>query len=276
LVSWGFLSQGSAVRPFSEVSPVWASGRYLEGDEVPGARDLVEAKASDTGDLRIDPRVVVTEEADARAGASDELVEPTCLAHVARTLAVTLEADASRGIVDEQNVDVVTVREGLDLIGCVVTLGVSAKPGGRPFVVRRTEAPSDTANAYGAGGSLECPHATVSKVEEVRENLVGFPRVEPLEVLVVPLDEDGLPRSRALLPPPPREVTGAVVPACGLVDAIRGGPDAEVADVEDPIELEARCCFEPKDIVEEAIECPMYVSRSAEEHGGKVPAMASQ
>lgn len=69
LVSWDFLSQRSLLRPFSEVSPVWASGHYLEGDEVPGARDLVEAKASDTGDLRIDPRVVV------RAGASYELVE---------------------------------------------------------------------------------------------------------------------------------------------------------------------------------------------------------
>jgi hypothetical protein len=69
-----------------------------------------------------------------------------------------------------------------------------------------------------------------------------------------------------LLPPPPREVTGAVVPACGLVDAIRVGPDTEVADVEDPIELEPRCCFEPKDIIEEAMECSVYVSRGTKDH----------
>jgi hypothetical protein len=76
----GFLGLPIAAVSFSAilrgVASFRLSGRYLEGDEVPGARDLVEAEASDTSDQCIDQRVVVTEEADTRRARRTSSLSP--------------------------------------------------------------------------------------------------------------------------------------------------------------------------------------------------------
>jgi hypothetical protein len=53
---------------------------------------------------------------------------------------------------------------------------------------------------------------------------------------VVALDEERLPRDRPTFGEPRGEVARAVVLLGRLVDPVRVGPDAEVADVQHPLE----------------------------------------
>jgi hypothetical protein len=105
LVFLRLLSQRLALRPFSEESPISASGGHLERDEVSGACHLVEADAPNSRDLAIDARVVVAEETDARTGAGQEHFEAASIAHPAITLLMPRERHSGRCVVGEHHID---------------------------------------------------------------------------------------------------------------------------------------------------------------------------
>ena len=57
-------------KPLPEDAPAARFQSELDGDQVPRHPDLVQADTLDTGDLGVEPRVMVPEEADARPHAS--------------------------------------------------------------------------------------------------------------------------------------------------------------------------------------------------------------
>lgn len=92
---------------FSEDAPGRSAGGHLERDEVAVTRDLVEADATHPTHLCVDPRVVVAEEADARARPRQELGEARCLADGEDRLAPpdVLEPDARGRVVGQHDVE---------------------------------------------------------------------------------------------------------------------------------------------------------------------------
>jgi hypothetical protein len=100
-------------------------GLELHGDEVSWHRHLVQSDAADARDLGVEPGVVVTEEADPRANAADEVVETRCLAHVSRSASVPLEFHSRGSVVHEQHVDPGVPTEIVDFVARVVALRVA-------------------------------------------------------------------------------------------------------------------------------------------------------
>jgi hypothetical protein len=78
-------------RPLSEDRPLPSTDGDVDGNEIPGPADDVEADAANAADLRVYASVMVPEEADAWASGGDGVGEPESLA------AVPL---CSRGVMD--------------------------------------------------------------------------------------------------------------------------------------------------------------------------------
>ncbi len=111
---------------------------------------------------------------------------------------------------------------------------------------------------------------SVREVEETRQDLPILLGVEPDEVLVVALDEDGLLRHGPTIRIPGGEVPGALVPSRGTVDPLRIGPHPEVPDVEHPLEAHPKRPLECEDVVVEPIEGSVRITGGAEEHGAAI------
>src|SRR6266542_762293 len=92
-------------RPLAEKRPSATTSIDLHRDQVSGHRDLVQSDAANARDLRIEPGVVVTEEADPRTKAAEEVVQARGLADVAGSASVPSELHARGSVVHEQYVD---------------------------------------------------------------------------------------------------------------------------------------------------------------------------
>lgn len=91
--------------------------------------------------------------------------------------------------------------------------------------------------------------------------------VQPDEVLVVALDEEGLPGHWTLLCPPGREVAGSIMLPRGLVDTGHVRPDAKVADMENPGERDSEGQLEREDVGVEPVQGTVTVSGNAKNRG---------
>jgi hypothetical protein len=89
----------------------------------------------------------------------------------------------------------------------------------------------------------------------------------PDEVLVVAFDEQRLARRLTSLGTPRREVAGTIVPFGRTVDPVRVGPDAEVPDVQHPLEAHAERLLEGEDVLVEPVEGSVDVTGGADDHG---------
>src|SRR5688500_8463409 len=85
-------------RPLAEERPMSRPRIEVDRHEVARATHLVQSDAANAGDLGVDARVVMAEEADLRPHAREQLVEALRLAHPACALAVSFEANAGRRV----------------------------------------------------------------------------------------------------------------------------------------------------------------------------------
>ncbi len=83
---------------------------------------------------------------------------------------------------------------------------------------------------------------------------------------MVPLDEDRLARHRTAVGEPGRKVARAIVLSSRLVYSVGIGPDAEVSNVQHPLEPAAERVLEREDVVVESTNGSMNVARSTEKH----------
>jgi len=79
---------------------------------------------------------MVSEEADARLGAHEQLVEPSRLADEAFTATMPFESHAGRRVVGEDDVEVRARAQGRDLVAGVVALRVALEVFRLPLEIR--------------------------------------------------------------------------------------------------------------------------------------------
>ena len=137
----------------------------------------------------------------------------------------------------------------------------STRKTGRPV------AAAEAGHANRLAASSEVCSAAVRQVGQPRQELGVLERGEPLEVLVVGLDEHGRTRCGAALGERPREVAGALVVAGSAIDTVGIRPHTEVAHVQHVLEAHAENRFESADVVVQAIEGAMDVAGCADDHG---------
>ena len=110
-------------------------------------RPLVQPDAGYSGDLPVNARVVMSEEAHPRLGEREEVIEPSSLADEASTSSVPFELNASGCIVSEDDVQVRARAQRVDLFASVMALGVALESSGRSPEVGRAEAAADATDA---------------------------------------------------------------------------------------------------------------------------------
>jgi hypothetical protein len=98
------------------------------------------------------------------------------------------------------------------------------------------------------------------------QHLSGRLAVQPHEVLVLPLDEQRLPRRHPPLADPERKVPGALMATRRAVDAIRIGSHAEVSDVEYPVKLKGKRSLDGGHVRIELIKRSVNVAGGTEDH----------
>ncbi len=113
-------------RPLAEHAEVAFIRPHVDCHQAARVRPLVEADAAHAVQVRVDARVVVAEEARTRTRACDELVEPGCLAHESLTATVTREPNARGRVVREEEIEIASRGQQLDLVARVVSLGGAA------------------------------------------------------------------------------------------------------------------------------------------------------
>src|SRR5690606_30288417 len=239
-----------------------------------GVVPLVQSEAAHARDLGVEPGVMVAEEAHARARLREQLVEPGRLAEEALAAPVALEAHAGRSVVREDDVEPTVLAQRSDLVAGVVTLRVALQRLRRALEVRRAVAAADAAHAQRIAARDELVDLAVLQVVQAGQHLGRRLRVEAEEVHMVALDEHRLARGGAPFSDPRREVARAVVPLGGSVDAVRIGPNAEVADVKDEIEAHGERLLEREHARVHLVETPVDVARRAEDHGSSPVAQA--
>ena len=157
----------------------------------------------------------------------------------------------------QEHVDLGQRRGPLDLFSSVVPPGVATQGGAGPVVVRRAAAAAEAGDDDSAG---EQPRLTVAQVAKTGQRDVVSEVLEPVEVLVVALDEQRWPGRRPTLPEPAREVAGAVVLPRRSVDPVWVGPDAEVTHVEHLGEAHTERCLKSEDVVVKPVHGSMGAS----------------
>ena len=96
----------------------------VDGHQAAGVRRLVDAHAGHAVELGVEPGVVVSEEADLRADAQNQVIQPLGFARPTRAPAVPLEDHPGGGVVNQEHVCSPVVDQGIDLVACVVSLPV--------------------------------------------------------------------------------------------------------------------------------------------------------
>ena len=230
-------------------------------------RRLVDAEAGHTIYLGIEPRMVVSEEADLRADPSNQVIEPLGFARPTGSSTMPLEDHSGGSVVDEEHVCPIARDQGIDLIPGVVALPVCLQITRAAPVVGWPEAATKASDGERLVPLDDVEPLSVAQIEEPGQHLGIGPVVQPDEVLVVALDEQSSSRRGPSLGPPGREIPGAVVAFGRTVDAGRGRPDAEVADMEHPRKAHAERLLEGEDLLVEPVDGPVDIAGSANDHG---------
>src|SRR5881628_682210 len=243
--------------PLAEDLPAATAGLDLDGDEVPRPAHDIEPDAPHARDLGVHAGVVVSEEADPRVRARDDVCEPGGLAHVAALASVASllnELDAGGRVVQQQGIDTIACAEPFDLVARVVAARVALEVPRLPPVVGGAVASSEAADPHRAPPLAEVDRVPVGQEGQAGQDLLALAFLKPREVLVVALDEHGRTRHGATRREPRGEVARALVVSRRAVDPLRVRPHAEVADVDDPLEAHAERALEAEDVLVEAVE----------------------
>ena len=131
---------------------------------------------------------------------------------------MVVELESFRCVVREEDVYASSVEQPLDLIERVVPLCIVLQVAGFARVVGRPVA-ADTADADRFRARRSQLHGVaIVEAEEAWQHREGWWRIQPVEVLVVALDEQSRARCRMLVVQPCREVAEVVMLARGAID----------------------------------------------------------
>ncbi len=137
-------------------------------------------------------------------------------------------------------------------------------------VVGRAVTAADAADAADTECLAPCAFqfnlASIAEVNESGQHLGVLLRIKPREIFVVSLDEYIATGHRTRGHEPLRKIPGAVVIACSAVNFFWIRPNAEIPDVQHPIEARAEGHFECEHIYVEALHRTVNVSRRADQH----------
>lgn len=183
---------------------------------------------------------MVAEEAYARARTCQYDVKTGGVADVSKTAPVTMEANTRRRIMHQYDVHALTCSEPFHLVVGIVALRVASKRCRFARVVGRGITPANSAETDClALCAFQFNLASVAEVNKSGQHLGVLLRIKPHEVLVVSLDEYGATRHRTCGHEPlrknPRRRRDCVIR--GPFFRIR--PNAEVTDMQYPIEARA-------------------------------------
>jgi len=130
--------------------PLRLASLYIYGDQISWHCDFVESNAANSRNFGVHSGVVVTEEADAWLNSCEKHIQARCFADVTGTPAMPLETYTGWSIMCQQDVHVARARKPFNLVGRVVSLGVTLELIRGPLVVRRTIATANAAYPNGA------------------------------------------------------------------------------------------------------------------------------
>src|SRR5262249_48019877 len=158
-------------------------------------------------------------EADTRLNPCQEHIQACCFADVAFAPSMPFETHTGWCVVRQQDIHVVRVGKPFDFVERVVSLRVALKLVRATFVVRGTIAAADASNSNGPGTLISDINPTsVANITQAREHLEIRTRIEPREVFVIALDEEGRPWRPSVVFQPCREVARPIMVASRLID----------------------------------------------------------
>jgi len=209
---------------------------------------------------------VVSEEAETWLRAREQVVEAGGITDKAVASAVAREPNSRGSIVSLDDIESDTRAQHLDLVSRVVALSVALQLARKPAEIGRSITPTHAPDRQDLGSCHDPESLAVRKIVQACKDLAGWLGIEPPEILVVALDEDGGAWDGPPLSDPPWEIAGTVMTTSGGVDMFRIGPHPEVADMENPIERHAEGLLEGEDVSVEAIESAVYIAGRAKDH----------
>ena len=201
--------------PLADHLHLLASVADVDGDQATGVWRLVDAEAGHAADLGIKPGVVVAEEADLRTDAQNQVIQPFRFACPPGSPAMPLEDHSGGSIVNQEHVCSPSIDQGVDLVPSVVALPVCLQIARPTPVVGRPEASAEAPDRDRFVPLGDVEPLPVAQIEHTGQHLGIGLVVQPDEILVVALDEQGLPWSA-----PPRSAHQAgksPAPSCRLV-----------------------------------------------------------
>src|SRR5271165_2534495 len=99
----------------------------------------------------------------------------------------------------------------------------------------------------------------IPQITQAWKHIPSRTRIEPHEIFVITLDEDGRPRRLSVLFEPHRKVARTIVMASRFVDPARIRPDTKIAHVQHVVEANTQRCFEGEDVLIETIHCSVNI-----------------
>jgi hypothetical protein len=91
-------------------------------------------------------------------------------------------------------------------------------------------------------------------------------RIEPHEIFMITLDEEGRPRRPSVLFEPHRKVTRTIMMASSLVDPTWIRPHTKIPDVQHIVEANTQRCFERENVLIETVHCSVNITCGTNEH----------
>src|ERR1700728_2556449 len=129
-------------------------------------------------------------------------------------------------------------------------------------------APPNTSYANLASAPIvDVDRVPIAQVRQARKHIRILACVEPHEVLMITLDEEGRPSCRSVLGEPSRKIARAVVMARCFIEPIRVGPNPKVAHVQDVVEANAKHRLEREHALIQTVHRSMNVAGRADQHG---------